>query len=243
MISICMATYNGEKYIKQQINSILPQLGKEDEIVVSDNDSTDRTVEILKSYNDSRIKIFNNPRVDLHLIKQFNKDKTITNNFENALRHCNGDYIFFCDQDDIWFENKILMQVPLLEKYDLVMSNATLIDAAGVVIRERLYDENPLRHGIFSFRARGCLLGITRHLVKYFLPVPKVIFYHDLWAGQLAEYLGSTYFLEEPLIYHRRGIGNASTDVTQKSLRPLWFKIYYRILYIICGFIRTRKRF
>ena len=95
-ISIAMATYNGEKYIKDQLDSILVQLGKDDEIIISDDKSTDQTTEIIKKYikEDSRIKLLEGPQ------------KGFVKNFENALLNCSNEIIFLCDQDDIWLENK-----------------------------------------------------------------------------------------------------------------------------------------
>lgn len=241
MISVCMATYNGEKYIKAQLESILAQLGNDDEIVISDNDSSDKTIEIINSFNDPRIRILTYKCDRSKLKTKLKRDKNITNNFENALKVCNGKFVFFSDQDDIWFENKIVEQLPLLEKYDLVMSNATLIDGNGNITRERLYDKNPLRRGLLSFRARGCLSAVTKELVDKSLPFPKTAFSHDLWLTTLAEYYHSYYFLDKTLVYHRRGIGNASFDITQKSTNSLAFKIYYRLELLIDGFIRYVK--
>lgn len=89
MISVCMATYNGTKYIQEQINSILSQFGENDELVISDDGSKDDTCSIISSYQDSLIKLL------------FNKGKHgFIGNFENALSQCKGDYIFLSDQDD-----------------------------------------------------------------------------------------------------------------------------------------------
>lgn len=242
MISVCMATYNGEKYIRKQLESILCQLGDDDEVVISDNESNDNTITIINSFNDSRIKLFTYKCDRQSLKTKIKKDKNITNNFENALINCHGDYIFLSDQDDIWLPKKIEQQMPLLNKYDLVMSNATLIDGNDSIIREKLYNKNPLSKGIFSFRARGCLFAIRRNLIDKCLPIPKSVFSHDLWLATLAEFHKSVFFYDEPLVLHRRGIGNASTDVTEKSSNPLWFKIYYRIELLFDGFIRTLRR-
>lgn len=95
MISVCMATYNGEEYIKEQLESILCQLGEMDEIIISDDGSTDNTLNIIESYNDSRIKI------------HINTGKHgFVYNFENALQKAKGEYIFLSDQDDIWLPEK-----------------------------------------------------------------------------------------------------------------------------------------
>lgn len=242
MISVCLASYNGEKYIRAQIQSILSQLNTDDELIISDNYSTDSTLEIIESFNDSRIKVVMCNRPERKLRSKIQKDKNITNNFENALRACKGDYIFLSDQDDIWFDKKIDKQKPLLDKYELVMSNATIIDSLGNIVKEKLYEKNPLRKGLFSFRARGCLYSFRRELLDIALPIPKTVFSHDLWLIILAEYRKSFLFFDEPLVYHRRGIGNASTDVTEKSKNKLWFKIYYRIELLFDGFIRIINR-
>lgn len=243
MISVCMATYNGEKWIKRQIESILIQLKSEDELIVSDNYSTDKTIEIIKSFNDSRIKIFEFPPDKKLLRTRHGKEKNITNNFENAVRQSKGDYIFFADQDDVWKENKIELMMNYLQKYDLVMCNATTIDGTDEVLLEKLYLKNPLQKGILSFRARGCLLGMSRKLIDKFLPIPKSVVSHDLWTGILAEFIHSYCFVDETLVFHRRNIGNASTDVSQKSQNSLFYKIYYRINLLVNGFIRIHFKY
>ena len=96
MTSVCMATYNGQKYLREQIESILCQLSANDELVISDDHSTDSTVDIIRSYGDSRIKMYANELT-----------KGVTHNFENALNKSKGDIIFLADQDDVWLPNKI----------------------------------------------------------------------------------------------------------------------------------------
>ena len=91
MISVCIATYNGEKYIEEQIASILPQLKENDEIIISDDYSTDNTIQVLTKINSKKIKIFKNQG-----------EKGYTSNFENAIKQAKGNYIFLCDQDDVW---------------------------------------------------------------------------------------------------------------------------------------------
>lgn len=240
MISVCMATYNGERFLRQQIDSIISQLGEDDELIISDNGSTDGTLEIINSYKDKRIKLFHYPKSSEKLNTKIKKDKNITNNFENGLRNCKGDIICLSDQDDVWTSNKLATQIRCLENYELVMSNATTIDEFGNVIKEKLYDVNPIKKGIFSFRARGCLYIFKRELLEKALPIPRSVFSHDLWLITLAEFRKTVLFIDESLVLHRRGIGNASTDVSEKSKNPLWFKLYYRIELLVDGFVRTK---
>ena len=116
-ISVCLASYNGEKYIREQLDSILPQLGENDEIIISDDHSTDNTINVIKSLNDSRIKIFEN-----------NLGKGYSRNFENAINQATGDIIFLSDQDDVWMENKVELMTKELKQNDLVVSDALISD-------------------------------------------------------------------------------------------------------------------
>ena len=123
MVSVCIATYNGEKYLRQQIESILPQLSKEDEIVISDDCSTDRTVEILKVFNDERIKIFVNE-----------SNLGVVENFENAIKQSIGEYVFLSDQDDVWEPYKvesIISYFNVNKSIQVVFTDALLIDLSG----------------------------------------------------------------------------------------------------------------
>ena len=94
-ISVCMATRNGEKYLIKQLESILIQIDQDDEVIISDDSSTDRTVEVIKYLKDSRIRLLEN---NTYLNPIFN--------FENALRQATGEIIALSDQDDIWLNNK-----------------------------------------------------------------------------------------------------------------------------------------
>src|SRR5687767_8601550 len=110
MISVCMATYNGASFIRQQIESILPQLEAGDEIIFSDDGSTDSTLEVISGYNESRFKILKNQRTG-----------SPTKSFEKGLKHCTGDLIFLTDQDDVWMPDKVSRTKHYLQSYDLVL--------------------------------------------------------------------------------------------------------------------------
>ena len=131
-ISVCVATYNGEKFIYDQLQSILDQLLENDEIIVSDNYSTDKTINIIKSINDCRIKIY------------FLKKKNLIKNFENALFHAKGDYIFLSDQDDIWLPNKIKIMLEELNSYDLIVSDCIVVNRDLEIIEPSFHYINML---------------------------------------------------------------------------------------------------
>ena len=148
MISVCIATYNGSKYIKEQIDSILPQLDECDEIIVSDDSSTDNTLSILKSYHDRRIIIFTNQKFNSPIY-----------NFENALKHAKGDIIFLSDQDDIWEFNKVQVMISFLQKKSLVVSDCYIINQDKNVICDSLFNGKVPNAGVFINILRNHYIG------------------------------------------------------------------------------------
>lgn len=117
MISVCIATYNGERFIGQQLASILSQLGDGDEVVVSDDGSTDGTLSVVKAFNDSRVRIISGPCKG-----------SLVLNFENALRAATGDFIFLADQDDVWADGKVAVCTERLRRYSCVVTDAVVAD-------------------------------------------------------------------------------------------------------------------
>jgi glycosyltransferase involved in cell wall biosynthesis len=203
LCSVCMATYNGEKYIYQQIKSILDQLSEYDEIIVSDDGSTDKTIEILKAFNDDRIKVFKN-----------GKSRGPAGNFENALLKSTGDLIFLADQDDIWLDTKIAKHLELHSTYDLVISDAIVINEEGKVLFNSFFKQRRSRAGFFHNLVKnsyiGCCMSFNRKILNYALPFPPYIHMHDWWIGLMAEAKGRTFFCNVPLMFYVRHNNNAS---------------------------------
>lgn len=231
MISVCIATYNGAKYIKQQVESILSQLSDFDEIIVSDDNSIDDTINILKSFNDDRIKIFSNHsanRIIRH--KYSNSHYKVTNNFENALCHAQGDFIFLADQDDVWEPNKVSSIMPFLENGCVVQSNYSIIDSKSKTIESKHFNVSPINgflSNLIHQPFHGCCMAFPKSLLSLALPFPSNLIMHDNWFGLLSQLKGyRIQFIETPLIKYRRYSENVSP---QKSENPLWFKISYRI--------------
>ena len=137
MISVCMSTYNGEQFIFKQLDSILSQIGLNDEVIISDDGSKDNTINIIKSFNDKRIKLFFRK-----------KTPSLVRNFENAIQKAVGEYIFLADQDDIWIKNKVSETLKYLNKYDLVISDCILINESEKVINRSYFHIIKSRNGI-----------------------------------------------------------------------------------------------
>ncbi len=202
-ISVCMATYNGGKFLKEQLDSILPQLSIEDEIVISDDGSTDATLQIIESYKDKRIHLYRSTY------------KNLIFNFENALKHAKGDFIFLSDQDDIWFKDKVEKCMEQLQKHLLVFSNAAMFKGGDMNDSELFFADDSKKTGLwnnlYKVNFLGATLAFRKSVLEKALPFPKKIAMHDIWIGLVAETMGSTHYIDEPLIYYRRHMDAAST--------------------------------
>lgn len=225
MISVCMATYNGEKYIEEQINSILVQLGVDDELVISDDGSIDQTLEVIRKFDDKRIKLYSNPGKHGY-----------THNFENALRLSSGDYIFFSDQDDVWLPGKVEKMLPYLQKDNYVISDAYVTND-NLEIKERLSSWRKYKKGywqnLYKSIYAGCTSAFTKKIKNYALPFPVSSFIqHDNWIGLLCELKFNVVYIDEPLIYYRRHNSNTS-GAGAKSSKPIYFMLWYRLVLIV----------
>lgn len=182
MISIALASYNGSKYIREQLDSILAQTYQDFELIICDDCSTDNTWQILEEYaqKDSRIRIFEN-----------GKNLGFKKNFEKAISLCSGEYIALSDQDDIWTENHLEVLLNNIDNYSLACGNCLLIDKGGNSMQEKL-NEN---EGFFLFESSkfiyrsllkgNCLQGanmlLDREFAKKCIPIPRGVLYHDAW--------------------------------------------------------------
>lgn len=242
MISVCIATYNGEKYIKKQLLSILCQLSKEDEVIISDDGSTDNTIQVIEQLNDSRIKILQHKK---NRYKGYSSShKYSSSNFENAIKEVKGEYIFLSDQDDIWELYKVEKMLEALSEKNiyLAMSNYSLIDTEDVIIRRKIFEKNPISNSnlinLIKTPFHGCCITFKKDILKNVLPFPSNLVLHDNWIGFLAK--GHIKYIEDPLVLYRRHDNNVSAQ-KGKSKNPLWYKIYYRIVFYIQYITRVIK--
>ncbi len=230
MISVAMAVYNGEKYLKDQLNSILSQIGEDDEIIISYNPSIDKTLDIIENYKkyDKRIKCF------------ICNDMGVISNFENALMHCTGNIIFLSDQDDIWKSNKVEKVIRCFDNKEIlaVLHNTEVVDENLIPLGKSLFDNSRVKKGVIrnivknSFQ--GSCLAFRSCLMNKICPIPKSIAMHDQWIGILAEYYGETLFIEDKLILYRRH----SQTVTEGKIN-IMRKFYFIFLFIVAFFKRT----
>lgn len=234
-ISVCMATYNGENYIKEQMESILKQIKDTDEVIVSDDCSTDRTLDVLKEMNDSRIHIFTNEL-----------EHGYTKNFENALNHATGDVFFISDQDDVWKENKIKVCLEYLKKYDLVIHDATMTDRNLNVTAESHFEKYGVKPGFLRTfvytRYTGACMAFTKKFYDLAMPFPENqrLCPYDYWFAYLGEFYKKAIVLNAQLILYRRHEGTALT-AGEYSTRPMADRINTR-LYLFKELLKRRKQ-
>ncbi len=236
-VSIAMAVYNGEKYIKEQVDSILVQLRKDDELIVSVDKCTDRTVEILESIKgeDSRLQIFSNP-YRLGVVK----------NFQNAVEHCSGDIIFYSDQDDVWMPDKVEIVRKEFEdkRVAAVIHDASLTDSNLSVTAPSTFK---LRGGIrttfwgnfIRLSYIGCCMAFRAAYKDVVVPIPTIHRSHDWWTGCLLA-CGKTKMvaIEKPLILHRSHDNNA----TPKKRPSLGYQLQVRGIILKNVMLRYSKK-
>lgn len=233
-ISVCIATYNGERFIEKQLNSILKQTVEVDEIIISDDNSIDNTLKIIEKLNNSKIKVIKN-------IKQ-----GVINNFENSLKKSKGEYIFLADQDDIWKPNKVEIMIKRLKEYDLVVHNAKIINSKDEKISEKTFFEirnsrKGLLKNLYKNSYIGCCMAFNRKILEKALPFPMNIPMHDSWIGLIAEIYGKVYFDKEVLFYYRRHESNVSELKNTKNSKVKQFVVRYQILKNLIKRIRNKK--
>jgi glycosyltransferase involved in cell wall biosynthesis len=222
-VVVCLAVYNGEKYLEAQISSILYQLFNSDELIVVDDGSSDASLEIIERHNDARIKIYRNER-------NLGPQKT----FERALDLASGDLIFFSDQDDVWASNKVAEFKRVFQESGCaaIVSDASVIDENGVVTIKSFFKYRNSGPGVLKNFVQntylGCCMAIDKRVKDWVLPFPDGITQHDEWIGLVCDFTDHVVFLEQPLTLYRRHTTNASSakrlpiqQVVQNRVRML----------------------
>ena len=228
MVSIAMATYNGEKYLKEQLDSLLNQTYSDLEIIICDDCSHDSTSQILHEYaeKDSRIKLFFNE-----------KNLGFKKNFEKAISLCNGEYIALSDQDDIWELNKIETELNAIGNNDFVFHNAELIAGNDIPLNKtawELYhfsDEPKDANDVFrrlippqgNFVQGSTMLAKT-DFIKGCLPIPEGFKYHDWWFALNSTLHNGFIGLSDCLIKYRRYAEQITATKTNEDKKYLFFK-------------------
>jgi len=214
-VSIAMCTYNGERYLQAQLDSLLAQTRRPDQIVIRDDVSTDTSMDLLRAFVPRAEAL--GIAVDLQANPQ---NVGYRRNFDGALRACSGEVIFLCDQDDVWHAGKvarICAEFDVRPRLLAVHSDALLIDGQGATLPKRLFDSlgiggAELRRmhagdGLAMMLKRkmvtGAAMALRRRVLEDALPLPTSAWVHDAWIGTLAAMRGDIDSLPEPLIGYR----------------------------------------
>jgi glycosyltransferase involved in cell wall biosynthesis len=200
-ISVVMATYNGHRYIYDQIASILAQLEPEDELIIVDDASRDDTLRIIDSFRSRQIKLFQN-----------NSNAGVLASFERGLKYARNEYIFLSDQDDIWSPDKRRSYLDAFfqsKEIMLVISDLVVIDAEDKIISHSFMEGRGGFSGgvldtLWKNRYIGCSIAIRRSVLNYCLPFPKILPMHDMWLGVASAILGRVCYLQKPYMQYRR---------------------------------------
>ena len=212
-ISVIICTYNGEKYIADQLDSILRQDMPVTQIIISDDHSTDRTPDILSQ--------FANTNAGLIQVTINENNIGVVRNYEKALGLCTGDYIFFSDQDDIWEIFKVRETLTYFSRYpecDVLFSDAELINDQDAPLHNSIWEQLGFNEAIRSqhefdifrhlilFRnvVTGACLAIRKRGLEYLVPFPEEKYMlHDQWIGLLSAWHHKLSFLPSKLIRYR----------------------------------------
>jgi len=202
-LSVCMATFNGAPFLGAQVDSILAQLEPGDELVVSDDGSTDRTPEILAGYGD-RLRLVGTGRVGGAVA-----------NFERALAAARGELVALADQDDVWLEGRVALIRERLRERALLVMDGLVVDQALVPTGRTIFQQVGARGGFLRTLARngyvGCCMAFRREVLDAALPFPPRIAAHDWFIGLVAERFFDVARDTRPMLLFRRHGANAST--------------------------------
>lgn len=236
-VDILLATYNGEKYLSEQIESILNQTYSNFRLLISDDCSTDNTKQIIKEYEkkDNRITVF------------FQKENMgVVGNFEFLMQKVESKYFMFSDQDDIWKKEKVEKSVKKIEETssELVYSDLEVVDSDLNVTYNSYWKLKGIYNKVKKYNnfdslylnnfVTGCTIITKKDLIDKFLPLPKNSKYvlHDYWISLIASQVGNIDYIEEPLIKYRQHKNNkvgsqkkSDSIKTFKEMRDLFIDV------------------
>ncbi len=243
LLSIAMTTYNGEQFLRQQIDSILNQSYQDFELIICDDRSTDKTLNIIHTYMDRNpnIKLYKNAQ-RLGLVK----------NFEKAITLCNQNYIALADQDDIWEKNKLeilMSEIKQIEEADnntpiMIHSDLRMINDENKTIKKSYFnfrsytltDTKNLSHILGPCGVMGNTILINRSLKKHILPFPDDLIVHDYWIALINEIYGIRVTIDQPLVNYRIHETNLSNSVHSLKNSVLSTNIFnYNLPYMHIG--------
>lgn len=212
-IYILLSTYNGERYLNEQLNSLFSQSYQDFKLIARDDGSSDKTLEILKSY-------------DIELLPS-NENLGVKSSFETLLKYAfensDADYFMFCDQDDVWNQDKVKLTLQKMYEMEKLYKNTPILVHTDLeVVDENLHTINPsfmklqnlnekknrLNNLLIQNTITGCTVMINRDLAKLCLPMSSNAIVHDWWVGLVASYFGKIGYVDDSTIKYRQHTSN-----------------------------------
>lgn len=236
-----MATFNGEDFIIEQINSILNNLDPHDELIIVDDSSNDHTIDVINNLNDKRIKLFIN-KTNMGEVFSFNK----------ALSYAANKFIFFSDQDDVWLDGRAKLMIQALKSNNayLLTSNFSWIDKNGHSLKidydgvESKNSSKFINNIIDIFLGKtnyfGCAMIIKKEFLKIIYPIPKFVESHDLWIALAANLLKKNVHINNETLLKRFHNNNATSTISNRNLLQ---KILSRIIFLISMIVLIKRQF
>ncbi|MEM6301448.1 MAG: glycosyltransferase [Pseudomonadota bacterium] len=220
-VSVALATYQGESFLRKQLDSLASQTRLPDELVVFDDQSDDNTQAIVADFSATagfEVSLFIQP-----------SRRGYSRNFADTLAKCSGDLVFLCDQDDYWFPQKIervLASAAHRPEQMVFQNDALLADEMLQEVGVTKFDQFRSAKIPLSKFVMGCCTAVRREFLALALPIPATAMSHDDWLIDLATVLDVRYFLESPLQLYRRHEANASTAIFNSTKRITSFEKY-----------------
>ncbi|TLT06358.1 glycosyltransferase family 2 protein [Aliarcobacter thereius] len=209
-LSILLSTYNGERYLKEQLDSLFKQTYKDFEIIVRDDISSDKTLEILKSYDVKLIESTQN----------LGAKKSFSTLLKYALENSDSKYFMFCDQDDVWNDDKIEKTLAKMKEFEsfygselplLIHTDLEVVDESLKAISSSMWEYeyilpkyNSLNRLLIQNTITGCTMLINRELAKKSLDIPENAIMHDWWIGLVASCFGNIGSVNTSTIKYRQ---------------------------------------
>lgn len=229
-VQILLATYNGGKFLREQLDSLFSQTFLDFTILIRDDNSTDNTLQIIEEYQQKY-------STKINIIKDDKKNVGATHNFNLLLEKSAADYIFFCDQDDVWINNKIERSLQEIQKLEdensetpcMVYSDMKAIDEQGNITADSVWQQLKLHPKYFTLNRllvqnipHGCTMVINKAMCNLAYPIPKDAILHDHWIALLAASCGKFIFISEPTVLlrnHAENVTRKKTSLTDKLKR------------------------
>ncbi len=237
LVSIVLATYNGEKYLEEQLESVVKQTYPNIEIIIVDDKSRDRTEEILRRYAFlySNIQVYIND-VNLGYIK----------NFQKGCQLASGDFISFCDQDDVWDVKKTTLLMSSIGNYPMIYCDDELVDEKLNILKKHSDIKNLASFdNCLYFATDNCVGGhsliMRKELLPFVLPFP-VQMPHDLWCAFIATFHGGIKYYNQPLVKWRQHSKNITTSKKDKKIKMAETRKRLELFYNACPSHLTQEK-